>query len=179
MKVRPFIVSAALLAIVSLGYAQGGFSFFSDAYPLAKTCKGGAPLPDGTPVYIYNDTDGDGPDDTDPLATVCDKPPNCTTGPGGSVNFNRFVVNGDTTMKLPGCFAIDPMFISIAAMPEFPRFFLRAAYAETLRTDSGSVERKITWTSAVQTMTEGPPADVDMGSAKMWTCHNSVRLVKK
>lgn len=178
MRFHSLFVSVILLAVVSLGYAQGGFFFFSDAFPLTKTCKGKEPLPDSTPVYIYNDTDKDGPDDTDPLATICAEPPKCETGPGGSLNFNRFVINGKREMELPGCFAIDPIFVSIGAMPEFPQFYLRAMYAETLRTDSGTVEKKITWTSVVHTMMEGPPVDADLGSAKMWTCSNSVRLLK-
>jgi hypothetical protein len=179
MTARPFFAGAMLLAIVSLSHAQGGFFFFSDAYPLTDACKGGKPLPDGTPVYVYNDTNANGPDDADPLAQICSKPPNCESGPGGTVNFNRFAINGDAAMKLPGCFAVDPLFISATAMPESPLFYLRAMYAETLRTDSGVVERKITWTSAVQTMVKGAPEDVDLGNAKLWTCENSARLMKK
>ena len=179
MRFHPLFVSVILLAVVSLGYTQGGFFFFSDAFPLKDACKGGKPLPDGTPVYVYNDTDGDGPDETDPLATVCDKPPNCETGPGGSLNFNRFDINGKREMELPGCFVIDPFFISIGNMPEFRGFYLRAMYAETLSTDSGVVEKKTIWTSVVQTMVEGAPLDSDLGDAKLWTCQNTARLLKK
>jgi hypothetical protein len=95
---------------------------------LAMTCGGLAPIPDGeATVFIYQDIDGNGPTDNDPLIPVCDHPENeCEGGPIGTFNFNSFPINGQATIGEAGYFVSENYLTSYGNMPVGqPRFYLR------------------------------------------------------
>jgi hypothetical protein len=62
--------------------------------PLTTECNGNTPIPDGIMVKIFWDNDSDGADPDDPQPPVCEEPPDCITGPLGTVNLNEFPFNG-------------------------------------------------------------------------------------
>ncbi|MFZ5434167.1 MAG: hypothetical protein ACOZB3_10380 [Calditrichota bacterium] len=127
MKTRALIFCAALpLLTASLGWAQGFSALLSNfSVPLYDQCGAGNELPDGLTVEIVHDVDLDGPDWTDPLATVCDAPPECATGPVGTVNFNSFALNGQYWGANGGMFYSASAFTSSADLPSPNRFYLR------------------------------------------------------
>lgn len=93
----------ALAAFTTFASAQNFVAcIYDDGFPLRDTCTGGNPLPDGTVGVIYYDADSNGPSANDLSATVCDNPPDCPSGPPGSVNFNTFHINAGDWGLDPG-----------------------------------------------------------------------------
>ncbi len=115
---------------------------------LTDTCGAGNPLPDGTVVQIFWDSDSDGPDETDPQPPVGDCPTCC--------NFNSFTMNGETMFGLPGRFLTDPAF-SIGSEFPHPRWI----YVRVPVCDRG-----IVWTSQRFAMSSENP-EIDL---MQWTC---------
>jgi hypothetical protein len=116
---------------------------------LLSGCAGGPELPDGTPIYIYQDVDNDGNADwgtDDPLATV--------GGGVGEWNYNQFALNGAADLGLPGGFATLVYFTSNGVVPPNPRFYLVA------------VGGGVAWRSNIHVAIPGP-ADIEMQS---WEC---------
>jgi hypothetical protein len=99
--------------------------FFDTLQVLTTTCDGSDPLPDGIPVEIFWDVDGDGPDDTDPQPPLCDNPPDCLDGPAHTVNYNEFLMNGEAMFGVPGTFAVDRDFQTVGDVLSPNRFYLR------------------------------------------------------
>ncbi|MBU1984631.1 hypothetical protein KJ815_09505, partial [bacterium] len=126
--------------------------------PLTDECGGGSPLPDGTPIQIFWDTDSDGPDAEDPMPEVCLFPPDCITGPEGTVNYNTFALNGQSLEIGPGKFISEIMFSSVGYLLVPPRFYLRVGTSS------------LTWESNVFVLHAGVQ-DAIMSS---WTCIDSV-----
>jgi hypothetical protein len=149
-----YLVVVLLSVSVNLVSAQGFIAFFTETTePLDSICGGsGHPLADGCPVLIYWDSNSNGPDSTDPLASVCDFPQNCETGPIGAVNYNQFEINGDESGFGPGYFYPLTAFVSVGARPDPPRFYLRICLpgvrweSQVVTLLPGFSENEMTWT---------------------------------
>ncbi|MFZ5434175.1 MAG: T9SS type A sorting domain-containing protein [Calditrichota bacterium] len=121
-----FALALATVAAVSLVQAQPFSALLSNfSTPLYDSCGNTVELPDGLTVEIIHDVDSDGLDWTDPLATVCDEPPECSTGPTGTVNLNSFLLNGQSWGMNGGMFFPPLAFTSIGDLPNPNRFYLR------------------------------------------------------
>lgn len=129
-----------------------------DALPLTTTCGGATPLPEGTTIRIFLDTDSDGPDLTDPQPAICIDPPDCVT-PFDAVNFNEFTVNGVFLGIGAGYFGTDPAFSCTSAIPVPGRFYLRIYEPDNTT---------VLWTSTVFTVIVGLQ-DIYFTDAD-WTC---------
>ena len=157
MKVKLLVLAAALLMLCSLSFAQNFVAcIFDDGYQLRDACTNGAPLPDGTVGVIYYDADSNGPSANDLPATVCDNPPDCPSGPPGTVNFNTFHINAGDWGLDAGEFLMDPCFTSSGLTPSPARYYIVITAANGLK-----------WTSPVMTMSVGPQ-DIDLTTG--WTC---------
>lgn len=164
MKAKVLMIAAAVMLFAASSFAQFTVQYFETDQVLTTTCNGGAPIPEGTFFYMYQDVDGNGggtqgaPDMDDPLAPLCENPPtwpsdpwlpgqmveggDCGTGPTGSVNFNRFPFNGLTNLGVEGQFYSDYGFASNGDLPTVNRFYARAFYPSM-------AHPQIMWTSAV------------------------------
>lgn len=121
-----FVFELAMVAALSPVQAQPFSALLSNfSVPLYDSCNGGSELPDGLMVDIIHDVDLDGPDWSDPLATVCDLPPDCPTGPSGTVNFNSFPLNGIEWGGNGGMFFATSALTSAQDLPSPNRFYLR------------------------------------------------------
>jgi hypothetical protein len=160
MKVKLLVFAALLLALASMSYAQGFCAFIYDGeFPMRDACTNGNPVPDGTMMYIYWDSNSNGPDATDPLAPLCNDPPSCSSGaPTGSVNYNQMPINSGEWGLDAGEFFPDRAFCSVGDVTNPPRFYIRLPLANG-----------VTWTSRVMTFVSGPGNDTDLGAAD-WTC---------
>ncbi len=143
------ILIFALLALAETAPAQQGFSsvwyWFDNGtgeVPLTDSCISGTPLLDGTTVYIFWDNDSNGPDDDDPLPTLCDN--NWPPGNPPCVNRNTFELNGEFFGLGAGWFAMDG--ISFSSLGPFTpsRFYLRVCAVN------------IYWESNIVTLPPGP-----------------------
>jgi hypothetical protein len=134
---RYFIFSFLLLsAAANCVFAQWQVEWEQDT-PLDSICGGSSnPIPDGIEVRIYHDADNDGVDDTDPLLTICDDPPNCLTGPAGTANYNTFTVNGsDPDLGIPGGFLSSWYWGYLTAVIQSPspnRIYIRVCVHDSL-----------------------------------------------
>jgi len=142
-----------LLALAAAAMAQPEFPFQAvwiylpdSGAALTTTCDGPLPIPDGRIVRVYWDADSDGVDLTDPIAPLCDVPPQCEEGPPGTFNFNEFPMNGAAVGLGAGYFYADYGMDSHGAMPDPPRYYLRIYEPDGVN---------FIWTSAVKTMTSG------------------------
>lgn len=145
------VLAILLLALVTSASAQGFTVFWVYASdggnpPLTTTCGGGTPLEDGRVVRVFWDVDSDGPDITDPLAPLCDVPPLCEEGPGGTMNYNEFTVNGTALEMGAGYFYTEYGMDSHGVLPEPPRYYLRIYEPDGLN---------YLWTSSVETLSAG------------------------
>jgi len=127
--------------------------------PLYTTCNGNTPIPDGRIVRIFQDADQDGPDDTDPLAPLCNDPPMCESAlPTFSHNYNEFTMNGEAELEEGGYF-VTHSFRSIGALPSTPYYYLRVYELDGVT---------VLWTSSVKTLVTGPQ-EVTWTRGE-WTC---------
>ncbi len=136
MKAKVLLIAAALLMFAAVSFGQGGvnpFTFVTLTYPVTPQigdCSGPAarlPLPDGTPVYLFLDPNSTGPDPSDPLAPLCNNPPECADGPALTWNINQFAINSDVS-GAAGTFYCEN-YLSIIAANLLPnRLFLRVYY---------------------------------------------------
>jgi hypothetical protein len=160
---RWFAVLAVSLVLSSFAVAQEFNATLVyapvDGAALTTTCEGATPIPDGRLIKIFWDVDSDGPDLTDPQPTICDVPPDCEGGPAGTVNFNRFAMNGTAMFSEAGYFYSDMDFTSIAQLPNPPRYYLRVYESDTTN---------FLWTSTVKTLVSGP--QVVEFQRSDWTC---------
>jgi hypothetical protein len=161
---RRFVLAAAVLLIASVSaWAQGFAVLFlylsEDGLPLTTTCNGSTPIPDGRTIKIFWDVDSDGPDLTDPQPTVCDVPPECDTGPVGTVNYNAFSFNGTAMGRGAGYFEPAALFVQSLDMPNPPRFYLRVYESDGVT---------LLWTSAVKIVVSGVQ-DIHFPRNE-WTC---------
>ena len=162
MKTRMFLVAAMVLVFACAGFGQG-FSvfFYNDSYQMRGSdvtgCDAGAPIPDGTPIYIYQDADNDGPDADDQLAPLCENPPDCPTGPPGTHNMNTMAFNGELMGVGAGYFYAERNFLSIGVIPVNNRYYLR------VNCENGDPH----YLSPVYTFSSSAPLDV---SISQWTC---------
>jgi hypothetical protein len=113
---------------------------------LTTTCDGSTPLPDGIPVLIFWDQDGDGPDATDPQPPLCDNPPDCGGGPSFTVNYNVFPINGAALLGIPGTFAVETDFSTVGDVLSPNRFYLRIYCSDG----------NVLWTSEPMDIPQGP-----------------------
>ncbi|MCB1060090.1 MAG: T9SS type A sorting domain-containing protein [Calditrichaeota bacterium] len=129
----------SLVLIFGIGVAHAQFSVILIGLDsvLTDSCGGGNPLPDGPPVYILWDQDGDGPDCCDPQPPVGDCFACC--------NFNTFLMNGEELLGEPGTFGTDLPFSIAASTPQPSRYYLRVC-AQT---------QNVMWTSAVFIVEDG------------------------
>lgn len=170
MKVKMLIVAAALLAVTSLGFCQGGgLGFFTMGFAVPSRCDlQSAPMPDGVPIYIYQDADGDGPDATDPLAPICG------TGTPGfrCFNYNTWPINGvelEGWGLLPGQF----YYYEHAAVLENPtllRYYIRVIYARIVGSDS----IRTVWTCNNVATLNTEYQDIDCSDPALWSCTEEV-----
>lgn len=160
---RLFLLITMLLLLSASAFAQGFSALFyyipESGTPLVTTCGGGTPIPDGRLVKIFHDTNNNGPDATDPQATLCAAPPACDGGPAGTVNFNSFTMNGTVQGIGAGYFFTDIAFTSSGSVPANPFFYLRVYELD------GTT---VLWTSTVKTLIAGPQ-DISFVQAD-WTC---------
>jgi hypothetical protein len=160
---RMFILTAVMLMISASAFAQGFSALLyylpENGTPLVTVCGGGTPVPDGRIIKIYHDTNNNGPDAVDPLATLCAVPPDCETGPAGTINYNQFTMNGTIQSLGAGYFFSDAAFTSNGAVPANPFFYLRVYEVD------GTT---VLWTSTVKTLIAGPQ-DISFVQAD-WTC---------
>jgi hypothetical protein len=160
---RALVFTALLLVIATSAFAQPFYATWSyrpeNGAALTTACNGATPIPDTWVVKIYWDVDSDGPDLTDPMPTICDVPPECETGPNGTINFNQFAMNGVSIFGVAGYFETEWVFLSAAILPDPPRYYLRIY-------DPGS--GNFLWTSTVKTLTSGLQ-EVNTVRAD-WTC---------
>jgi hypothetical protein len=160
---RCLVIALSLLFSIP-AWAQGFAALLLyvpvDGLPLYTTCTGSTPIPDGRVVKIFWDVDSDGPDLTDPQPTVCDQPPECDTGPMGTVNLNQFPFNGAELGYGAGYFETDPYFVMVASMPDPPRYYLRIYESDGVT---------LLWTSPVIVLQSGVQ-DVHLGPRSSWTC---------
>ncbi len=133
MKTRMILIAAALLLFVGASFAQQGFSAaLTTEYQLRAStpsgCDNGAPLPDGTLIFIHWDQNNNGvyDDVIDPLTPVCPAPPDC---PSGTVNYNTFAINSASQGMEPGTFYTEDYFTSYGVFSP-ARFFLVIRCAE-------------------------------------------------
>ena len=159
-------LAAVLLVLTASAFAQpfsAQWIYVSDlgAPALTTTCppQGTTPIPDGRIVKIFWDSNGNGPDLTDPQPTVCTDPPLCEQGPIGTVNYNQFTMNGTANGYGPGYFLTDYNFNSVNVMPDPPRYYLRIYELDGVN---------FLWTSRVFTLTSG--AQEIWLSQSDWTC---------
>jgi hypothetical protein len=161
--VRALAFTALLLIVVTSASAQGFIASLNytneGGAPLTTVCNGSTPIPDGWVVKIYQDIDSDGPDLTDPQATLCTDPPLCEAGPNGTVDFNQFTTNGVGMLGLAGYFQTEYYFQSANTMPATPIYYLRIY---------DPVSGNFLWTSTVRTLVSGPQ-DVNYTRSD-WTC---------
>ena len=125
---------------VACGFDPMAFHWFDDGagepeLPLADSCVAGTPLPDGTPIHIFWDNDGNGPDENDPLPDA------------GLVNYTSFPMNGEALAMGAGYFTTEIAFVSTGSCPPPYRFFLRICN-DSLR-----------WESSVVSANPDPPND--------------------
>jgi hypothetical protein len=154
MMKKVMSVAAALMVLASVSFGQGFCRFIYDvAFPLTVNCDGtGGGLPDGTPVYIYWDSNSNGVDLADPLA--CEVPPPCV------VNYCSFFLNGEAQGLGAGYFIWDAQdFCSQGCLPEPASFYL------VVRCTDGNWK----WVSEVMTVESGP-GDFEFST---WTCMDS------
>jgi len=139
MKTRIFLVAMALVVFASLSFGQGFCrQIYNTDAPLTVNCDGtGGFLPDGTMIYIYWDSNSNGPDASDPLASAIPEP--CV------VNYDQFALNGAANLGIPGGFVADLDFCSAGCMPSPATFYLRVPHG------NGGM-----WTSATATFVSGP-----------------------
>jgi hypothetical protein len=138
------------LLILGMGTARAQFNaiIISIDTVLTDSCGGGNPLPDGTPVLIFWDQDGDGPDETDPQPQVGECFQCC--------NFNSFLMNGEEIMGMAGTFGTDPAFTILSTIPQPSIYYLRVYVCD----------RGIHWTSNTFTIPNGLSEILITG----WTC---------
>ncbi|RPH95995.1 hypothetical protein EHM69_02650 [candidate division KSB1 bacterium] len=172
---RRFTILAVLLLFVAApALAQAPFiaqiyyySGLGGGSPLTTTCQGSTPLPDGRVIKIFWDSDSDGPDLTDPLAPVCNDPPDCESGePYASLNMNQFTFNGTAIEFGTGFFMTDPAFRSISGLPTPARYYLRVYELDGIT---------VLWTSTVLTMVSGMQEFYLLGSD--WTCGSTPQCI--
>jgi hypothetical protein len=165
MKVKLLVVAAALLMLTTLSFAQPFILTFDDFNtPLRDMCTG-QPLPEGTPIWIYVDANGNGPDAADQLPELCDNAPNCT-GPAGTYNLQFIPINGPSYGQDPGTFFSDPSFVSVGMTPPPGRYYLVCH----VPCPPGYTGTGTTWTSPVVTVpSTGGPVEVDFEGTD-WTC---------
>ncbi|HEY3296450.1 MAG TPA: T9SS type A sorting domain-containing protein [bacterium] len=156
MRVKILLLATLFLALTSVGFGQNFVAcLYYDGYQLTNTCDGGGALADGTPMVIYYDANSNGPDAADQPATVCTEPPDCASGPAGTVNFNTFTINSAAVGLEPGQFLSEPCFTSSGITPNPSRYYVKIVAANGL-----------IWVSAVFTLAVGPQ-DVNCGP---WVC---------
>lgn len=121
-----YVLALALVLITQQAMAQFN-AILIHAEPsaaLTTTCGGATPIPDGTIVKIFWDTDSDGPDNEDPQPILCTNPPDCND-PFNSVNFIEFEMNGVFQGLGAGFFLTDPAFSCTGTIPTPNRYYLR------------------------------------------------------
>lgn len=98
-----------------------------DNPPLREECDNptSPAIADGDTIFIFWDSDSNGPSNNDPRPTLCDFPPSCEGGPAGTVNADYFLFNGVAWGLGAGYFIGDPEFNSVATLIEPPRFYFR------------------------------------------------------
>jgi hypothetical protein len=140
---------------VTMGYLSGGTNT-----PLTTTCGGATPLPDGRVIKLFWDTDSDGPDATDPIAPLCSNPPDCETGPAGTLNINQWTTNGVSIAEGAGYwYTLTSSINSAQSLPSPSRFYVRIYEAD------GTT---VLWTSIAYTFVSGPQ---DIATIRAdWTC---------
>jgi hypothetical protein len=157
------LVIAALLLVASTCYGQliyATFTYLPENGPaLTTACNGSTPIPDGRLVKIFWDVDSDGPDQSDPLAPLCDNPPECPSGPPGTMSYNQFTTNGIEYLGVPGYFMCPFYLESSISNPNPARFYLRIYEADGTN---------YLWTSIVMTL---PASPIDFNLVRAdWTC---------
>ncbi|HEY3295062.1 MAG TPA: T9SS type A sorting domain-containing protein [bacterium] len=157
---RKFLsVVFALLALTAFASAQNFVAcIYDDSLTLTTTCGGSTPLPEGTMMTVYYDANSNGPDASDQPGTVCDQPPDCPSGPPGTLNMNQSPINGVAQGIGAGMFLTDPCLTSSGITPSPARYYLVINYPANHPT--------IKWTSSVFTVAVGPQ-DVRLVN---WTC---------
>jgi hypothetical protein len=185
MKVKMLLVAVAALVFAGLGWAApGAISFVNDGVELWTTCAGTTPIPDGADIWVYNDIDADGPDATDPLATLCNNPPSNCTAPMYSLNVNHFYMNGVYWYLGAGYFITDYT-VSTGEVPPgnqgklYVRVILTSAHCDTVWNQAHNcwlsyqcVTTTVKWTcSNVGTIVSGSYDDLYCTD---WTCATTV-----
>ncbi|MCC6477358.1 hypothetical protein IT157_09925 [bacterium] len=77
----------------------------------------GTPIPDGSVVKVYWDLNGNGPDEKDFQPAIGSEAEN--------VNWNTYVINSDSLIKVKGMIATDPGFCVVGLLPDVPRYYFR------------------------------------------------------
>ena len=164
MNMIRWTLFAAILCLFAASYdasAQGfnmGFTYFPPDAPLTTVCQGATPIADGVVIKIFQDTDNDGPDLTDPQPTVCTDPPECSV-PFGAVNFNQFFMNGVSLGAGAGYFVTEVLLTCSHTVPANPNYYLRIFEPDGVTP---------LWTSTVHTAVIGYQ-EVTFTAAD-WTC---------
>jgi len=127
---------------------------------LDTVCTATAPMPDGWAIKIYWDSTANGVDSSDPQPAICAVPPNCTSGPAYTCNFNQFATNGVSRGYGGGYFTTTTNWKLKVGTPPNPLYYLRI-YSPT-----DSVHAL--WTSAIKTVASGPQTISFVRSD--WTC---------
>ena len=161
-------VAAILMLCASASFGQGfvaSISYFGppaypDSPPLTTVCDGATPIPDGRIIKIFQDRFPFGQDPTDLQPVVCNTPPDCETGPAGTVNFNEFTMNGTASGLGAGYFATSRAFKSSGEVPPGSHNY----YLRIYETDGVTV----LWTSSLFWLGQGFQ-EINLGSWD-WTC---------
>jgi hypothetical protein len=174
-------IGVIVLALFLFGHcvlAQDQVIIFMETdQPLDSVCQGsGHPLADGTPIYVFSDVNANGPDSTDPLARLCEDPPDCGGGAWGTVSANQFEVNGNSPVLGlgPGLFYTDPgLFAPMRSQgQDVLRLYLRICLpdrrleSQVIRLGEGGMDHEMTWTCVEAPYTGClPPKNVQSFSA--------------
>jgi hypothetical protein len=162
--IRSFlVVSLLILCCIPAAFGQGitaTLSYLStEGDPLTTECEGITPLPDGRIVRIFQDTNSNGPDPTDPQPTICEDPPdNC---PDGTVNFVEFTINGVLLGLGEGYFYTTPSFSSFGGVPPGAQYY----YLRIYEADGVTV----LWTTETFFISAGGYTEIAIPEEN-WTC---------
>jgi hypothetical protein len=124
MNLRIWMIWGVLL-IAAPAWAQFIVFFYETDQMLTTMCGGVIPIPDGVQVQIMWDRGALGESAEDTLAPLCYAPPECLSGPNGTVNRNTFVMNGVAVEFGAGYFFMEVPMISVGTLPNPNRWYLR------------------------------------------------------
>jgi len=169
MKIRMLCLALALLMIAAASYADPTLLLAGQyGFVMTKNCSGGDAIPDGTPVWFYQNW-------TNTPAPTCPDP-ECTFGLLGQWNLNNQPMNGAAVGMVEGQFYFETAFKSAQDYPPAPNnvyyFLVRYAFPTYEVREGDSVctyHHETQWKSRTITAVSGN-MDIDLSSTSDWTC---------